>query len=118
MSESASGAGEARVAVVQAGDRMGRAVCQALAAKGMRVGVVYSRAKPRRASSPRAPRRLRGRADLCDPAQVDALVEQLQEVAGQVDVCRRRRFNRGALMFSMKLDDYDAVAGLARAPGT
>ena len=55
------------------------------------------------------------RADLADPAQVEALVKQLQEVAGRVDVLvNNAGFNRDAPIFSMKLDDYDAVAGLAR----
>ena len=55
------------------------------------------------------------RADLGDPAQVDALVKQLQELAGRVDVLvNNAGYNRDAPIFSMKLDDYDAVAGLAR----
>ena len=82
----------------------------------MRIGVVYnsSEAKAREVADG-----LEGafvaRADLGDPAQVDALVKQLQEVAGRVDVLvNNAGYNRNAPIFSMKLDDYDAVAGLAR----
>jgi 3-oxoacyl-[acyl-carrier protein] reductase len=118
MSEVRSGAEPgARVAVVTGGATgIGRAVCQALAAKGMRVGVVYN-------SSEAAARSVAdgldgafvARADLADPAQVEALVKQIQEVAGRVDVLvNNAGYNRDAPIFSMKLDDYDAVAGLAR----
>jgi 3-oxoacyl-[acyl-carrier protein] reductase len=91
-------------------------VCQALAAQGMRVGVDYN-------SSEAAARSVAdgldgafvARADLADPAQVEALVKHLQEVAGRVDVLvNNAGCNRDAPIFSMKIDDYDAVAGLAR----
>jgi 3-oxoacyl-[acyl-carrier protein] reductase len=106
-----------RVAVVTGGATgIGRAVCRALAAKGFRVGVVYnsSEAKAREVADG-----LEGaftaRADLADPAQVDALVKQLQEVAGRVDVLvNNAGLTRDAPIFTMKLDDYDAVAGVPR----
>ena len=112
-----SGSPERKVAVVTGGATgIGRAVCHALAAEGMRIGVVYnsSEAKAREVADG-----LEGgfvaRADLGDPAQVDALVRQLQEVAGRVDVLvNNAGYNRNAPIFSMKLDDYDAVAGVAR----
>jgi 3-oxoacyl-[acyl-carrier protein] reductase len=106
-----------KVAVVTGGATgIGRAVCRALAAQGMRVGVVYN-------SSEKAAREVAealdgafvARADLGDPAQVEALVRELQEVAGRVDVLvNNAGLNRDAPIFSMKIDDYDAVAGLAR----
>jgi len=118
MSGSAGGAAaEARVAVVTGGATgIGRAVCQALAAKGMRVGVVYNSSE---AAARSVADGLEGafvaRADLSDPAQVEALVKRLQEVAGRVDVLvNNAGSNRDAPIFSMKIDDYDAVAGLAR----
>jgi 3-oxoacyl-[acyl-carrier protein] reductase len=107
----------ARVAVVTGGATgIGRAVCQALAAKGMRVGVVYNSSEAgARAVADGLPGAFVARADLGDPAQVEALVAQLQEVAGRVDVLvNNAGCNRDALMFSMKIEDYDAVAGLAR----
>jgi 3-oxoacyl-[acyl-carrier protein] reductase len=118
MSQGASGAAaEPRVAVVTGGATgIGRAVCQALAAKGMRVGVVYnSSEKKARSVAEGLPGAFVARADLGDPAQVEALVKQLQEAAGRVDVLvNNAGRTRDALMFSMKIDDYDAVAGLAR----
>ena len=95
---------------------IGRAVCQALAAKGMRVGVVYnSSEKAARAVADGLPGAFVAHADLADPAQVEALVKQIQEVAGRVDVLvNNAGYNRDATIFGMKLDDYDAVAGLAR----
>ena len=118
MSETADGRAPAtRVAVVTGGATgIGRAVCQALAAKGLRVGVVYnsSEAAARRVADG-LPGAFVARADLGDAAQVEALVKQLQEVAGRVDVLvNNAGLNRDAPIFSMKLDDYDAVAGLAR----
>ena len=108
---------ERKVAVVTGGATgIGRAVCRALAAKGFRVGVVYnsSEAKAREVAEG-----LDGafvaKADLSDPAQVEALVKELQETAGRVDVLvNNAGYNRDAPIFTMKLDDYDAVTGVAR----
>jgi 3-oxoacyl-[acyl-carrier protein] reductase len=116
MSEAASGTAT-RVAVVTGGATgIGRAVCQALAAKGLRVGIVYrSSESAARALAEQLPGAFVARADIADPAQVDSLVKQLQEVAGRVDVLvNNAGLNRDAPIFSMKLDDYDAVAGLGR----
>ena len=106
-----------RVAVVTGGATgIGRAVCTALAAKGLRIGVVYNSSEaPARALAERLGDAFVLRADLADPLQVDALVAQLREVAGRVDVLvNNAGANRNAPIFSMKLDDYDAVAGLGR----
>jgi 3-oxoacyl-[acyl-carrier protein] reductase len=115
MSE--NGAAERKVAVVTGGATgIGRAACTALAGKGFRVGVVYNSSESKAREVADA---LEGafvaRADLGDPAQVDALVKQLQDVAGRVDVLvNNAGYNRNAPIFTMKLEDYDAVAGLAR----
>jgi 3-oxoacyl-[acyl-carrier protein] reductase len=108
---------EAKVAVVTGGATgIGRAVCHALGEKGLRVGVVYR-------SSEEAAREVAAgldgafvaRADISDPAQVESLVRELQEVAGRVDVLvNNAGLTRDAPLFTMKLDDYDAVLGLAR----
>jgi 3-oxoacyl-[acyl-carrier protein] reductase len=106
-----------KVAVVTGGATgIGRAVCRALGEKGFRVGVVYR-------SSESAAREVAAglegafveRADIADPAEVEALVKRLQEGAGRVDVLvNNAGLTRDAPVFTMKLDDYDAVLGLAR----
>ena len=108
----------ARVAVVTGGATgIGRAVCRALATKGMRVGVVYNSSEDRARA---LAEELGGgafvlRADLADSAQIDALVKQLKETAGRVDVLvNNAGYNRNAPIFKMKLDDYDAVTGVGR----
>ena len=117
MSETTGNAAPRKVAVVTGGATgIGRAVCEALAARGMRVAVVYNSSESKaRAVADGLEGAFVARADLGDPAQVDALVKQLQEVAGRVDVLvNNAGYNRNAPIFTMKLDDYDAVAGLAR----
>jgi len=107
----------ARVAVVTGGATgIGRAVCGALAAKGMRIGVVYNSSETKaRALAEELGDAFVLRADLADSVQVEALVKQLREVAGRVDVLvNNAGYNRNAPIFNMKLDDYDAVAGLGR----
>ncbi len=107
----------ARVAVVTGGATgIGRAVCAALAAKGMRIGVVYNSSEAKaRALADELGDAFVLRADLADPVQVEALVKQLREVAGRVDMLvNNAGYNRNAPIFTMKLDDYDAVLGLGR----
>ncbi len=107
----------ARVAVVTGGATgIGRAVCRALAEKGMRIGVVYNSSESKaRALADELGDAFVLRADLADPAQVEAIVKELREVAGRVDMLvNNAGYNRNAPIFTMKLDDYDAVAGLGR----
>jgi 3-oxoacyl-[acyl-carrier protein] reductase len=108
---------EQRVALVTGGGTgIGAACCRALAAEGFRVGIHYR-------SSEETARKLAAeltdsflvRADLAEAEQIDALVKELKELAGRVDVLvNNAGFNVNAPMLSMKLDDYDAVAGMAR----
>ena len=54
-------------------------------------------------------------ADLTLSEDVDALIAELKQVAGRVDVLvNNAGYNINAPMLSMKLDDYDAVFGVAR----
>ncbi len=54
-------------------------------------------------------------ADLNSETDIDALIKDLKEKAGRVDVLvNNAGYNVNAPMLSMKLDDYDAVAGMAR----
>jgi 3-oxoacyl-[acyl-carrier protein] reductase len=107
----------ASVAVVTGGATgIGRAVCRALAEKGMRVGVVYNSSEDQaRALADELGDAFVLRADLGESAQIEALVKELKEVAGRVDVLvNNAGYNRNAPIFKMKLDDYDAVVGVGR----
>jgi 3-oxoacyl-[acyl-carrier protein] reductase len=111
-------AGDAPVALVTGGGTgIGAACCRALAAEGFRVGVHYR-------SSEEGALKLAAElgdaftlgADLCDSTAVDALIAELKEKAGRIDVLvNNAGFNVNAPMLSMKLEDYDRVAAMARA---
>ncbi len=103
--------------VTGGGTGIGAACCRALADEGFRVGVHY------RSSEEKAlklvaelPGSFAIRGDLAKPEEVDALVKQLKDEAdGRVDVLvNNAGYNVNAPMLTMKLDDYDAVANLAR----
>ena len=108
---------ERPVAVVTGGATgIGAACARALAAEGFRVGVHYrsSEEKTQKLIA-ELPEGFGLRADLADSEAVEGLVKELKEKAGQVDVLvNNAGYNVNAPMLSMKLDDYDAVAGLAR----
>jgi NAD(P)-dependent dehydrogenase (short-subunit alcohol dehydrogenase family) len=106
-----------RVALVTGGGTgIGAACCRALAAEGFRVGIHYR-------SSEETALKLAAElkdsfavcADLGSETDIDALIKDLKEKAGRVDVLvNNAGYNVNAPMLSMKLDDYDAVAGMAR----
>ncbi len=108
---------EARVALVTgAGTGIGAACAKALAAEGFRVGIHFrsSEGKAREVADKCADAFLL-KADLADSAQVDALIGELKEKAGRLDVLvNNAGFNVNAPMLTMKLEDYDAVAAVAR----
>ncbi|MBW2542150.1 MAG: 3-oxoacyl-ACP reductase FabG [Deltaproteobacteria bacterium] len=118
MTDAAVGdSGDAKVALVTGGGTgIGAACCRALAAEGFRVGVHY------RSSEETALKLVAElsdsfavRADLGSEAEIDALIAELKEKAGRIDVLvNNAGYNVNAPMLSMKLDDYDAVAGMAR----
>ena len=115
----AAGAGESdrRVALVTGGGTgIGAACCRALAAEGFRVGVHYrSSEATARALADGLPGAFLLRADLAIPEEIDSLVAELKERAGRVDVLvNNAGANVNAPMLTMKLDDYDAVAAMAR----
>ncbi len=108
---------ERRVALVTGGGTgIGAACCRALAAEGFRVGVHYrSSENEARAVAESCGDAFLVRADLTVSEEVDALVAELKEKAGRVDVLvNNAGYNVNAPMLSMKLDDYDAVAAVAR----
>jgi len=102
--------------VTGGGTGIGAACCRRLAAEGFRVGIHYrsSEEKAKKLSA-----ELEGsftvKADLMDSESLDALVKELKEIGGRVDVLvNNAGYNVNAPMLSMKLDEYDAVASVAR----
>ncbi len=95
---------------------IGAACCRQLASEGFRIAVHY-RSSEERAQKLVAELReaFALRADLSDPEAVDSLIAELKDQAGRVDVLvNNAGLNVNAPLLSMKLDDYDAVSGLAR----
>ncbi|HEY8155219.1 MAG TPA: 3-oxoacyl-ACP reductase family protein [Myxococcota bacterium] len=108
---------EKRVALVTGGGTgIGAACCRALAAEGFRVAVHYR-------SSEETARKLAAeladgfalRADLASSESIDALIAELKQHTDRVDVLvNNAGHNVNAPMLAMKLEDYDAVASVAR----
>jgi 3-oxoacyl-[acyl-carrier protein] reductase len=114
MSGDAAGAPVALV--TGGGTGIGAACCRALAAEGFRVGVHY-RSSEEKAMKLVAelPGGFAVRADISNPEEIDALVKQLKDECGGVDVLvNNAGYNVNAPVLTMKLEDYDAVANLAR----
>ncbi len=102
--------------VTGAGTGIGAASARALAAEGFRVAVHYrsSEAKAREVAE-KLEDALLVRADLAETAELDALVADLKERAGRVDVLvNNAGYNVNGLLPAMKIEDYDKVAAMAR----
>jgi 3-oxoacyl-[acyl-carrier protein] reductase len=102
--------------VTGGGTGIGSACCRALAAEGFRVGVHYRSSSE---SAAKVAAELDGaftiQADISDSEQIDAMIKNLKSEAGRVDVLvNNAGLNINAPVLTMKLEDYDAVAGLAR----
>lgn len=95
---------------------IGAACARALAAEGFRVAIHYNGSADAAAKlASELPDAFAVRADLADPAAIDALLDALAERAGRVDVLvNNAGLTRNAPTPVMKLDDYDAVAALSR----
>ncbi len=109
--------GEIPVALVTGGGTgIGAACCRALAAEGFRVAVHF------RSSEEGAlklvaelPDAFAIRADLASQEAIDAMIVELRERAGRVDVLvNNAGSNVNAPILSMKLEDFDTVAGVGR----
>jgi 3-oxoacyl-[acyl-carrier protein] reductase len=108
---------ERKVALVTgAGKGIGAACCRALADAGFRVVVHYrSSAAAAEELAAKLPDAFALRADLAVPAEIDALVAELKERAGRVDVLvNNAGLNHNGLTPAMKLEQYDEVAAMAR----
>jgi 3-oxoacyl-[acyl-carrier protein] reductase len=106
-----------KVALVTGGGTgIGAACCRALAREGFRVGIHHrSSAESARKLAQELPRAFLLQGDLAKPEDVERLVAELKEQAGRLDVLvNNAGLNRNAPMLTMKLDDYDAVTGVAR----
>ena len=102
--------------VTGGGTGIGAACCRALAAEGFRVAVHFRSSEEKAA---KLAAELDGaftvQGDISDSEQVDAIVKSLKGDAGRVDVLvNNAGLNINAPLLTMKLDDYDAVASLAR----
>jgi len=102
--------------VTGAATGIGAACARRLAADGFRVAVHYrSSAEKAQKLLAELPDAFGVKADLGDSEQVDALIKQIKEEAGGVDVLvNNAGYNVNAPMLTMNLDQYDAIAGLAR----
>jgi 3-oxoacyl-[acyl-carrier protein] reductase len=102
--------------VTGAGTGIGAACATALGAAGFRVAVPYRTSEGRaREVAAKLADALLVRADLAVPEQIDALIADLKERAGRVDVLvNNAGANVNGLLPAMKLEDYDAVAAMAR----
>jgi 3-oxoacyl-[acyl-carrier protein] reductase len=107
----------AKLALVTGGGRgIGAACCRALAEAGFRVAVHYrSSAGAAEELAAKLPDAFALRADLAVPAEIEALVAELKERAGRVDVLvNNAGLNHNGLTPAMKLEHYDEVAAMAR----
>jgi 3-oxoacyl-[acyl-carrier protein] reductase len=103
--------------VTGGGTGIGSACCRRLAAEGYRVGVHYRSSQEAALElAAELPDGFAVRADLSDSAAIDSMIKELKEqTGGRIDVLvNNAGYNVNAPMLAMKLDDYDAVAGLAR----
>jgi 3-oxoacyl-[acyl-carrier protein] reductase len=106
--------------VTGGGTGIGAACCRRLATEGFRVGIHYrsSEEKAKKladelSSTPGGAFLVK--ADLMDPASLDGLVAELKDAAGRVDVLvNNAGYNVNAPMLAMNLEQYDAVASVAR----
>jgi len=102
--------------VTGAGTGIGTACARALAAEGFRVGIHYRSSEE---GAKKLSAELEGsftiKADLASGEPIDAMIKELKDVAGRIDVLvNNAGFNINAPMLSMKLDEYDEVASVAR----
>ena len=108
---------ESPVAIVTgAATGIGAACARKLAAEGFQVGLHYrSSAEKAQKLLAEIPGAFGLRADLSRSEEIDAMVKAIKDGPGRVDVLvNNAGYNENAPMLTMKLDAYDAVAGLAR----
>ena len=108
---------DAPIALVTGGGTgIGAACCRRLAAEGLRIALHYrsseEKAKKVVADLPDA---FLVRADLTSTEEIDALIAEVKEQGGRIDVLvNNAGFNVNAPVLAMKPEQYDAVAAVAR----
>ncbi len=106
-----------KVALVTGGGTgIGTAICRTLAASGFRVGIHYRSSEAgAKELAESLPDSFTIRADISNSEDIDAMVAELKDVAGQVDVLvNNAGYNVNAPVIRMTLDDFDAVMGVER----
>lgn len=106
--------------VTGGGTGIGAACCRRLATEGFRVGIHYRSSEEKAKKLADELSATPGgaflvKADLMDAASLDGLVAELKDAAGRVDVLvNNAGYNVNAPMLAMNLEQYDAVASVAR----
>jgi len=102
--------------VTGGGTGIGAACCRALAQEGFRVAVHYrsSEEKARKLAA-ELPGAFLLCGDVAIPEDCDRMIAEIKEQAGRLDVLvNNAGLNRNGPMLTMKLEDFDAVAAVAR----
>jgi 3-oxoacyl-[acyl-carrier protein] reductase len=102
--------------VTGGGTGIGAACCRQLAAEGFRVGIHYRSSEEKAEKlSAELESSFTIKADLKETETLDALIKELKEVAGRVDVLvNNAGYNVDAPMLAMNLDQYDSIASVSR----
>ena len=114
---SATGQSERRVALVTGGGTgIGAACCRALAEHDIRIAIHYNTSETHaQALAAELPCAFAIRANLAEPAEIDDLVKALREKTDRIDILvNNAGVNRNGDTPTLKLEDFDAVASIAR----
>ena len=95
---------------------IGAACARALAAEGFRIALHYrSSGEAARRLAAELPGAVALQGDLAETADIDRIAASLREEFGRVDVLvNNAGLNRNGATATMRLEDYDAVAGVSR----
>ncbi len=102
--------------VTGGGTGIGAACCRQLVKEGFRVGIHYRSSKEKAEKlSAELENSFTIKANLMESETLDALIKELKEVAGRVDVLvNNAGYNVNAPILAMNLEQYDSIAGIAR----
>jgi len=102
--------------VTGGGTGIGAACCRRLAAEGFRVAIHYrSSEESARKLQAELPDSVLFKADLASAESIDALIAELKDRLGRVDVLvNNAGYNVNGPVLTMKLEDYDAIHAVER----